>query len=50
MTDKEILDELISQKDWWEYRIKECHEKETEYKKELYKTNRLIELIQSKMD
>ena len=45
MTDKEILEELINQRSWWEERIDECKAKLNEYELELAKVKRLIELI-----
>lgn len=49
MTDKEILDELISQREWWEKAIKDCEKKMAEYKKSLAMTNGLINLIKNKI-
>ena len=49
MLDKEILDELIDQKAWWEKCIKETTEKLENFKKEAAKTNRLIEVFQKRI-
>lgn len=49
MNDEEILEELTSQKRCWEKNIEECSEKLNGYKKELFKTNRLIELVQNRI-
>ena len=50
MTDEEILNELLGSKEWWEKSIHECKKELEEYKKNLAKTNRLIEILKSKID
>ena len=49
MTEEEILDELLSQRDWWEKQLETCQKELDNYKKELFKVNRLIELLQLKI-
>lgn len=49
MTDKEILDELINQRDWWEKAVDREQKKLEDFKAELAKTNRLIELLELKI-
>lgn len=50
MTDEEILDELINQKAWWEKQIAETTEKLENFKNELTKTNRLIEVFKIRIE
>lgn len=49
MTDKEILKELLDQRDWWEKEVDMEQKKLEGFKVELAKTNRLIELLELKI-
>ena len=44
--DQFILDELTEQKVWWEKQIEDCEKKKEYYERELFKANRLIEIVQ----
>lgn len=44
--DQFILDELTEQKVLWEKRVEECEKKKEYYERELFKANRLIEIVQ----
>ncbi len=49
MTDQEILKELLDQREWWEKVVDKEQKKLDEFKAELAKTNRLIELLELKI-
>ena len=44
--DQFILEELTEQKIWWEKQIEDCEKKKEYYERELFKANRLIEIVQ----
>ena len=48
MTDQEILEELTDQRDWWKKAIEDAQKKVADYRKELAKVERLIELLEQK--
>lgn len=48
MDEKEIYDELIGQRAWWEKQLQNCLKKADYYKRELEKCNRLIECFHAK--
>jgi hypothetical protein len=49
MTDQELLEELLGQREWWEKAVDKEQKKLDDYKAELAKTNRLIELFELKI-
>ena len=49
MTDKELLKELLDQREWWEKAVDREQKKLEDFKAELAKTYRLIELLELKI-
>ena len=49
MTDQELLKELLDQREWWEKAVDREQKKLEDFKAELAKTNRLIELLELKI-
>lgn len=49
MTDQELLKELLDQREWWKKAVDREQKKLEDFKVELAKTNRLIELLELKI-
>ena len=49
MGDKEILNELRDQRHWWETQLEEAEAKVREYKEQVSKVTRLIDLLEEKI-
>lgn len=47
--DKEILNELRDQRRWWETQLEEAEAKVREYKEQVSKVTRLIDLLEEKI-
>lgn len=49
MTDRELLNELRDQRHWWETQLEEAETKVKEYKEQVSKVTRLIDLLEEKI-
>ena len=49
MSDKEILEELRDQRQWWETRLEKVEAEAKDYKTQIAKTTRLIVLLEEKV-